>query len=209
MGLCSKQAPPVPEGLGSVTTTTLTIKLSPKSTTPTLLKLAVCLFPGLTVLDFIGPMTVLKILESRNIETLKASYPMSPRVQIETTHFSHNRAPVVGDVGPELTPQRTYEEVLENFEQYDLILVPGGEFQSVKSLGFPTFISVLLLTGIHAAPDEVDPSLIEFIKKQEPGARHILTVCSGSWVLAGTGLLNGKKATTNAQLFKKIVVRSK
>jgi putative intracellular protease/amidase len=199
----------VPEGLGSVTTTTLTIKSSPKSTTPTLLKLAVCLFPDLTVLDFIGPMTVLKILESRNIETLKASYPMSPRVQIKTTHFSHDLAPVVGDVGPELIPQRTYGEVLANFEQYDLILVPGGEFQSVKSSGFPTVISVLFLTGIHAAPDKVDPSLMEFLKQQAPGAKHILTVCSGSWILAGTGLLNGKRATTNTQLFQKIVVRSK
>jgi putative intracellular protease/amidase len=179
------------------------------SAAPPPLKLAVCLFPNLTVLDFMGPVTVLRILESRNIQAHLGSYPTLPPVQIETTYFSHNRAPIVGDVGPELIPQRTYGEVLENFEQYDLILVPGGEFQSIKSLGFLTVISGLLLTGMHAAPDAVDPSLMEFLNKQAPGARYILTVCSGSWVFAGTGLLNGKKATTNKRLFKTIVVRSK
>ena len=66
-----------------------------------------------------------------------------------------------------------------------------------------------LLAGARAEPDIVDPSLIEFLKKQAPGAKYILTVCSGSWVLAGTGLLNGKKATTNKAFFKRIVVRSK
>lgn len=65
------------------------------------------------------------------------------------------------------------------------------------------------LIGVHAEPEVVDPSLIEFLKRQAPGAKYILTVCSGSWVLAGTGLLNGKKATTNKAFFKKIVVRSK
>jgi len=58
---------------------------------------------------------------------------------------------------------------------------------------------------VHAAPDTVDPSLLEFLKKQAPGAKYILTVCTGSWVLAGTGLLNGKKATTNKSLFNRVV----
>jgi len=50
---------------------------------------------------------------------------------------------------------------------------------------------------------------MEFLKKQAPGARYILTVCSGSWIFAGTGFLNGKKATTNKSFFKRIVVRLK
>jgi putative intracellular protease/amidase len=53
----------------------------------------------------------------------------------------------------------------------------------------------------------IDPSLIEFLKQQAPGAKYILTVCSGSWVLADTGLLNGKKATTNKAFYNRIVVK--
>ena len=110
------------------------------ATTPTL-KLAVCLFPDLTLLDFVGPVQVLGVLESRKIQAYGASYPTSPPVQVETTYFSHNRAPVLGDVGPGLIPQRTYGEVLNNFEQYDLILVPGGVSQSIQS---PMFITMIL-----------------------------------------------------------------
>ena len=95
------------------------------STTPTL-RLAICMFPNLTLLDFIGPVQVLGLLQPKIIQAHTELYPMLPSIQIETTYFSHDRTPVVGDVGPGLIPQRTYGEVLENFEQYDLILVPGG-----------------------------------------------------------------------------------
>lgn len=183
------------------------------SATPPTLRLAVCLFPDLTLLDFVGPVQVFGKLEPKNIQANAAFYPKLPPVQIEATYFSHSRAPVVGDVGPGLIPQRTYREALENFEQYDLILVPGGVSQPDESTVFlttsPRFGGVVFLTGIRAAPDTVDPSLIEFLKKQTPGARYILTVCTGSWILAGTGWLNGKKATTNKAFFKRIVVRSR
>ena len=95
------------------------------STIPTL-RLAVCLYPDLTPLDFIGPTEVFVLLEPKIIQAHLEMYPTLPPVQIEATYFSHNREPVAGDVGPRLIPQRTYGEVLESFEQYDLILVPGG-----------------------------------------------------------------------------------
>ena len=62
------------------------------------------------------------------------------------------------------------------------------------------------MKGIRSAPDKVDPSLIEFLKKQAPGAKYVLTVCSGAWIIAATGFLNGKKATTNKSLCRTIVV---
>lgn len=43
---------------------------------------------------------------------------------------------------------------------------------------------------------------MEFLKRQAPGTKHILTVCTGSWILSGTGLLNGKRATTNKMMFR-------
>ena len=101
------------------------------STAPPTLRLAVCLFPDLTILDFVGPVQVFGALEPRIIQAYGALYPTSPPVQVEVTYFSHDRAPVIGDVGPGLIPQRTYGEVLDNFEQYDLILVPGGASQFV------------------------------------------------------------------------------
>ncbi|KAK7434062.1 hypothetical protein VKT23_020388 [Stygiomarasmius scandens] len=72
--------------------------------------------------------------------------------------------------------------------QFDIIMIPGGPTASYKL---------------------VDPSLIEFLKKQGPNAKHILTICTGSWILAGTGLLNGKRATTNKSYYNRVVEDTK
>jgi transcriptional regulator GlxA family with amidase domain len=52
-----------------------------------------------------------------------------------------------------------------------------------------------------------DPSLLEFLIKQAPGAKYILSVCNGSAILARAGLLDGKKATTNKMQFSEIKAR--
>lgn len=111
-----------------------------------ILKLAVCLFPDLTLLDFAGPVQVFALLEPKNVQAHSAMYPTLPPVQVETTYLSHNRAPVVGDAGPAFIPHRTYGEVLENFEQYDILLVPGGTYQSGRV--FYVFFSPLIRFSI-------------------------------------------------------------
>lgn len=50
--------------------------------------------------------------------------------------------------------------------------------------------------------NEVPPALTAFVVRQDPGAEYVLTVCTGSRILAETGLLDGKKATTNKAFFK-------
>lgn len=59
------------------------------------------------------------------------------------------------------------------------------------------------MTGADNAP----PSEKAFIKAQVPGAKYVLTVCTGSSILGYLGLLSGKRATTNKAFFKSIVVR--
>ena len=48
-------------------------------------------------------------------------------------------------------------------------------------------------------------SLLDFVKRQAPGAQYVLSVCTGSEVLAHAGVLQGKRATTNKASFKRIV----
>lgn len=98
------------------------------------LKLAVCLFPDLTLLDFAGPAQVFAMLDPKNIQAYSAMFPTLPPLQLETTYFSHNRETVVGDAGPALVPKRTYGEVLDDFEQYDILLVPGGVYRAVVNI---------------------------------------------------------------------------
>ncbi|KAF8598674.1 class I glutamine amidotransferase-like protein [Ceratobasidium sp. AG-I] len=48
------------------------------------------------------------------------------------------------------------------------------------------------------------PVLSDFVRQQTPGLQYLLGVCTGSWILANAGVLEGKNATTNKAAFKQI-----
>ncbi|WML32973.1 DJ-1/PfpI family protein [Clostridium sp. OS1-26] len=54
-----------------------------------------------------------------------------------------------------------------------------------------------------------DKNLINFIKDIAAESEYIMSVCTGSALLAKTGLLDGKKATTNKRAFDWVVSQGK
>lgn len=78
-------------------------------------------------------------------------------------------------VGQSITPTATFVDVSE----LDVLIIPGG---------FGGF-----------APSA---ELLDFLRKIVPTTKHVITVCNGSALLSMTGLLDGKKATTNKALWK-------
>ena len=46
-----------------------------------------------------------------------------------------------------------------------------------------------------------NPAMVEFLQRVCPPAEQVMTVCSGSGLLARTGLLDGRRATTNKAYF--------
>ncbi len=61
---------------------------------------------------------------------------------------------------------------------------------------------VLFIPGGLGTRKEVEnTSLIDQIKQLAEKSRYVLTVCTGSALLARTGLLDGKKATSNKRAF--------
>uniref|UniRef100_A0A0W0F2K8 Putative class I glutamine amidotransferase-like protein n=1 Tax=Moniliophthora roreri TaxID=221103 RepID=A0A0W0F2K8_MONRR len=141
-------------------------------------RLAVCLYPNVTPLDYQGAMELLGGFSTDNQARWGHLYKNRPPCAINPEYLSHTPEPVKPMVGPGLVPSMTYKEALEleDGKDFDIILVPGG-------------------------PNS-DPN-------KGPKAKHILTVCTGSWVLAGTGLLNGKRATTNKASYRMIVEKTK
>ncbi|HVV85813.1 MAG TPA: DJ-1/PfpI family protein [Kofleriaceae bacterium] len=81
-------------------------------------------------------------------------------------------APVRADSGLALVPTGT----LADAPQLDVLVVPGG-------------------FGQMALMD--DAEVLDFLRRQAAGARHVTSVCTGSLVLGAAGLLRGYRAATH------------
>ena len=65
---------------------------------------------------------------------------------------------------------------------------------------------ILFIPGGYGTRKEVDnDKLINFIKAKSEKANYILSVCTGTTLLAKSGILSGKKATTNKRVFNWVI----
>lgn len=81
--------------------------------------------------------------------------------------------PIKTVMGVQVVPDATIDEV----QQLDILVVPGG------------------FTGTVEAA--YDPKVLAWIRQIDQGSAYTSAVCSGVWVLGATGLLEGRRATTN------------
>ena len=79
-----------------------------------------------------------------------------------------------------ILPNLSLAEALKEEEQFDTLFIPGG-------LGMRALVW--------------DPFLLQKIGQLADRAANVFTVCTGSILLAATGRLDGRKATTNKLLY--------
>ncbi|MEM7068195.1 MAG: DJ-1/PfpI family protein [Pseudomonadota bacterium] len=94
---------------------------------------------------------------------------------------------VAGEAGPILSRhgQRIMvDKLISEKADYDLLFIPGGD------------------SALIAAEDE---KLMRWVKEVSHNAEIVMAVCTGTVLLGMTGVLNGRKATTNKQDFKDTV----
>lgn len=95
----------------------------------------------------------------------------------------------------------------------NFISVNGGIVESSQNVRVDTnsyennnIEKILFVPGGSGTREKVnDINFIEFIKNMANESKYILSVCTGSALLAKTGILNGKRATSNKRAFNWVV----
>ena len=62
--------------------------------------------------------------------------------------------------------------------------------------------NIVVVPGGHIHDAEKDAATLDWIRRQAGPADHVLSVCTGSFILGSTGLLDGKSATTFHRSFE-------
>ncbi|AQG78707.1 DJ-1/PfpI family protein [Spirosoma montaniterrae] len=130
---------------------------------------AILLFNEIEVLDFAGPFEVFGVADRK-------ADPKPFRVFTVA-----ERGPIYARNGLSINP--TY--LLNDHPKADILIVPGGG--GYHTDGTP-----------YGSRREVDnPAVLNWIRRNAETAELVLSVCTGSLLLAKAGLLNGLSATTH------------
>jgi putative intracellular protease/amidase len=140
--------------------------------------IGVVLFPGFQLLDICGPLDVLNLLAAS--QTLNLS--------------------ILADT---LDPVHTGHSLQENqHSHFSQSIVPTHTFATA-----PQDLEVLIIPGgFGARKEENIDGVVEFMKGYYSKLRWCLTVCTGSAILAKSGVLNGRRATSNKKAFAWVCV---
>lgn len=100
--------------------------------------------------------------------------------EIKIVTVAKGSEPVPSVHGQRIVPDR----LLSEKNDYDLLFIPGGDLALIES---------------------EDEELMEWIREASANAEKVMAVCTGTVLLGMTGVLDGRKATTNKLDFLKTV----
>jgi len=153
------------------------------TTNPLPSKIGIVLFPGFQLLDAAGPLDAFNLLANQHTLSLcilaPTLSPVSPQhwlLDAQNSHFA-----------PAIVPTHTFADAPKDL---DMLLVPGGMGSRDDKFAKEMEAVVAFLKGLDLSG--------------QGSIKHVLTVCTGSEILARTGLLNGREATTNKRAFNEV-----
>jgi putative intracellular protease/amidase len=145
------------------------------------------IFPSFTALDAFGPLNALNLLSIKYPMTLSmVAHDMNP-VSIDRTIID---GVVLGNLSTSASPDFSQfvlpTHTFDNAPRPDVIILPGG-------------LGTRNLTGTQSAVDWVSAQLGDEGEGGWP--EYVMTVCTGTSILARTHKIGGKNATTNKAAF--------
>jgi len=139
----------------------------------------VLLYRALDFQDVFGPLEVLYgISNTHQTNLFLLAETLDP---VSTQPRMAEMNPTNSSVYPTLVPTHTFADAPD----LDVLIIPGG-------------------MGMRA-PDDLLKAELKYITDTYPKVKYIITVCTGSALLARTGLLDRRRATTNKTSWKGVV----
>lgn len=141
-----------------------------------LFKVAVYLYPKADILDFSGPVEIYSMR------------PESGDAIFEVETFGHYDR-ISSDTGTMVyVPNSRFDQLEANIEGYDILVIPGAHTDVIETLVASKEgkeLTALLRKYVSLPP------------RKEAGTRILQSVCTGSLILAASGVLAGRKITTH------------
>ncbi|MGB5707113.1 MAG: DJ-1/PfpI family protein [Arenicellales bacterium] len=116
-----------------------------------------------------------------NFELLDVFGPLEMLGMYPETFSLHMLGQHAGAVRSAQGPRVALDSTFDQVGQYQILLVPGGAG-----------------TRIEVS----NQALLNWLSNQAENAQYVMSVCTGSALLAASGLLEGRRATTNKNAFQ-------
>lgn len=139
---------------------------------------ALYIYSQADLIDFSGPL-----------EIYGAGSPNFAPSSFKTTTFSW-KSPV--KTALTIIPDASFQEISANLHDYDILVVPGA---------MPDTIKALLKTDEGKQITSLVQKFVTLPPREEQGHRIIQSVCTGSLILAASGILANRTVTTHHMFY--------
>ena len=135
---------------------------------PKIRTVGIVAFPGVEILDLTGPMEVFAFA---NVGLQRSGMCTEPAYPTEV--FAAKPGPITSSCGLQIIANKAYSDVHDGI---DTLLIAGS----------PDVDCILC-----------DPALQDWVRTMAPRVNRLASVCTGAFLLAKSGLLDGRRATSH------------